>query len=197
MLGMLLSAVGNCMRAVEPAQRNLIDEPELVHEAREDLRPSSSFSIESDKERSRECPQRRHGIDGWLERGGGWDRHRNNASHNDCIIEEHCGVQEELPQHPTHARTIASVHQTRGNNNNKNQVGKKKGSVVKGSATRRPLVLLFGESLRNTVGRSNKRSRSSSGRFKACGSVVRKRTMNKGLLFIRKNRRSMDAKGMS
>ncbi|XP_063881826.1 cyclin-dependent kinase 18-like isoform X2 [Scylla paramamosain] len=39
MLGMVFSVVGNCMKAVEPARRNLIDEPELVSEACED--PSS------------------------------------------------------------------------------------------------------------------------------------------------------------
>ncbi|XP_045116678.1 cyclin-dependent kinase 17-like isoform X2 [Portunus trituberculatus] len=42
MLGMMFSVVGNCMKAVEPARRNLIDEPELVLEGcEENSRPGT------------------------------------------------------------------------------------------------------------------------------------------------------------
>lgn len=176
MIGMLFSAVGNCMRTVEPAQRNLIDEPELVHEAREDMSPGSppsqrSGGVAREKQVSR-AP--RPEPDGVLQEREAWGRNRDEDI---CIIEEYCDVEEELPQHPTHS--VPGVHlphdnprhgtNNKNNNNSKiinnNNASTKLGkfaSAVKGSASRRPLVLLIGESLRTA--RANKRSRSSSGR---------------------------------
>ena len=47
MLGMMVSMVGNCMRAVEPARTNLIDEPELVPESCEESvsRPANLLQV--------------------------------------------------------------------------------------------------------------------------------------------------------
>lgn len=176
MLGMLFSAVGNCMRTVEPAQRNLIDEPELVHEAREDMSPGSPPSQRSGgmaREKQVSCAPRPE-LDNARQEREAWLRNRDEDI---CIIEEYCDAEEELPQHPRHS--VPSVHlphdnPRRGTNNNNNNNSRtinnntatsrlgKFASAVKGSASRRPLVLLIGESLRTA--RANKRSRSSSGR---------------------------------
>ncbi|XP_042880380.1 nascent polypeptide-associated complex subunit alpha, muscle-specific form-like [Penaeus japonicus] len=183
MLGMLFSAVGNCMRTIEPAQRNLIDEPEMVHEAREDMSPSSLL------------PQRRAGVthEKQISRAqgpelGGARQEREamerNRDEDICIIEEYCDAEEELPQRPTHSVPgvhlphVDPHHGARNYNVNTRAINKnttsattanpstklgKIASAVKGSATRRPLVLLIGESLRTA--RAYKRSKSSSGRY--------------------------------
>ncbi|XP_071518378.1 cyclin-dependent kinase 16-like [Panulirus ornatus] len=169
MLGMVLSVVGNCLRAVEPAQRNLIDEPEFVHEASEDSgRGHGGLERPSGSSRATQTSQDSVGRQ---QQAYHHPRQVNGVrSNNLFIIEEYQGVEEEVPYCPqytpgdaTGSRELASVHMNVSNNNNNNRVAAgKKGEAVRGCASRRPLVLVLG-SHHGSARTSGRRSRSSTG----------------------------------
>ncbi|KAK3866208.1 hypothetical protein Pcinc_028233 [Petrolisthes cinctipes] len=172
MLGMVLSVVGNCMRSVEPARKNLIEDPELVTEAHEE--PSSSSSASSSS-----SVNSRHGLqetpEGCQQEGrGGGGGGVVAVNNNLYIIEEYTGVEENgedrnrdavvsVSSHSGRSPIlapleVAHVHSTnyhyhRNNNNNYTKNNKNSKTVskngsgkvdkVKGSTTnKRPLVLV-------------------------------------------------------
>ncbi|XP_053634901.1 uncharacterized protein [Cherax quadricarinatus] len=158
MLGMVLSVVGSCMKAVEPAQRNLMEDPEFVHEASEDS--SRSLVVDSTAGSSRQVEQV-----GVVDGHSVWPEYRPNGVHNNLyIIEEYLGVEEAAYQPPeftpgvvSYSQDVASVHTV----TNKN-VRLKNGEAVRGSTSRRPLVLVFGS---QPGGTRSKRSKSSTGGY--------------------------------
>ncbi|KAK4311728.1 hypothetical protein Pmani_016784 [Petrolisthes manimaculis] len=175
MLGIVLSVVGNCMRSVEPARKNLIEDPELVTEAQEE--PSSTSASSSSSVNSRhglqETPEgcQQEGRGGG---GGGGVVAMGGVNNNLYIIEEYTGVEENgedrnrdavvsVSSHSGHSPILetAHVHSTnyhyhRNNNNNYTKNNKnsktvsKKGSgkvdkVVKGSTTNKRPLVLVCE----------------------------------------------------
>ncbi|XP_064120780.1 cyclin-dependent kinase 16-like isoform X2 [Macrobrachium nipponense] len=166
MLGMVVAAVGNCMRSVEPAQRNLIDEPEFVAEAQEDAIPTPA-NVRSRVEGT--VQERR---DGW---GTGSAPGSNVGGRNLCIIEEYSGFAESSSSgNASHSRDIPIIHQTvleeEGETiHNNNNVKHKKNRGKNGggsSASRRPLILMFGSQRSSSVPSCygyGKRSKSNSG----------------------------------
>ncbi|XP_042240939.1 uncharacterized protein LOC121878679 [Homarus americanus] len=163
MLGMVLSVVGDCMKAVEPAQRNLIEDPELVLEASE----------ESGRSQGGGGSQLRDAGQGGRSEGQrvSQQHHHNGASNNLYIIDEFRGVEEDFhycPQYTpgvtSHSLDVANVHVNNNNHHHHHVAAKKKGKVVKESTSRRPLVLVF-SSHRGSSRTANKRFRSSSGGY--------------------------------
>lgn len=109
MLGMVLSVVGNCMRSVEPARKNLIEDPELVTEANEE--PSSSSASSASSVNSR------HGLQEGChqlqqeERGGGVGVVALGGVNNNLyIIEEYSGVEENSEDRNRDAVVSVSSH---------------------------------------------------------------------------------------